>query len=96
MSGYTVDVEALSELGLQMQRYLNVCAQSLERVEDLIERVSASWDGTAATAYQQRHRQWIEALGAMRQSLDEFKGWSANAEDAYRSVMAMNLRMAGE
>lgn len=96
MNGYAVDVDALDELGSQMQRYLTLCTHSLERVEDLIGRVSQSWDGTAAAAYQQRHRQWVAALGEMQQSLDEFKAWSTSAEDAYRTAMAANLRMAGE
>ncbi|MCV7100897.1 MULTISPECIES: WXG100 family type VII secretion target [Mycobacterium] len=95
MTGYTVDVDALDALQSQMQRYLTKCTESLERVESLIGVVSKSWDGTAAAAYQQRHRQWVDALGEMKESLDEFKAWSATAEDAYRTVMAMNLRMAG-
>jgi hypothetical protein len=42
----------------------------------------------------QRHGEWVAALGEMNESLTEFKAWSAAAEDAYRTVMATNLRMA--
>jgi WXG100 family type VII secretion target len=94
MAGYTVDVDALNELQAQMQRYLAKATDSLSQVEGLIARVSADWDGTAAEAYQQRHRQWVEGLREMSESLEEFKAWSAAAEDAYRTVMATNLRMA--
>lgn len=94
MAGYTVDVDALNELQTQMQQYLTKATDSLSRVESLIARVSADWDGTAAEGYQQRHHQWVEGLREMSESLDEFKAWSVTAEDAYRTVMATNLRMA--
>jgi len=92
--GYTVDVEALNELQSQMQHFLTQATDNLHRVESLIGQVSASWDGTAAEAYQQRHGEWVAALREMNESLTEFKAWSAAAEEAYRTVMATNLRMA--
>jgi WXG100 family type VII secretion target len=95
MAGYTVDVDALRELQNRMQQYLTQCREGLDRVESLIGTVSASWDGTAAAAYEQRHREWIAALGEMSESLNEFSEWSSAAEDAYRAAMAANLRMAG-
>ncbi len=95
MAGYSVDVEALGDLQERMARYLALCADNLTRVQQLIGAVSASWDGTASNAYQQRHNQWIAALKDMNESLQEFKSWSADSEEAYRAVMAMNLRMAG-
>jgi len=94
MAGYTVDVDALRELQDTMQQYLTQCREGLDRVESLIGTVSASWDGTAAAAYEQRHREWVAALTEMAESLDEFAAWSSAAEDAYRSAMATNLRMA--
>jgi WXG100 family type VII secretion target len=94
MSGYAVDVDTLNDLQSEMQHFLNKATEALDRVESLIGRVAASWDGTAAEAYQQRHRQWADALREMNESLTDFKAWSAAAEDAYRTVMATNLRMA--
>jgi len=95
LAGYTVDVDALNELQSQMEHCIRQCTDNLCRVESLIGRVSASWDGAAAAAYQERHRQWAESLREMNESLDEFKAWTAAAETAYRTAMAMNLRMAG-
>lgn len=96
MAGYTVDVDALRDLRTKMQTYLTHCEHSLSRVESLIGQVSQSWDGAASEAYQRRHREWVQAMHDMRTALDDFTAWSAEAEDAYRSVMAMNLRMAGK
>jgi len=95
MVDYAVDVDALDELRSQMQSYVAQCESALHRVEELIARVAESWDGTAAAAYQTRHRNWVQALQDMHATLDDFAEWSAEAEDAYRTVMAMNLRMAG-
>ena len=94
MGRYTVDVDALHELQTHMQDYLATATEGLSRVEALIADVSADWDGTAAEAYQTRHRRWVAALRDMTESLNEFSAWSAAAGDAYRTVMATNLRMA--
>lgn len=94
MAGYTVDVDALNDLQSQMQQFLEKATDSLDRVEAQITRVAADWDGAAAQAYQQRHRRWVAALQEMNESVTEFKAWSGAAEEAYRTVMATNLRMA--
>ncbi|MGV0738213.1 WXG100 family type VII secretion target [Mycobacterium syngnathidarum] len=94
MAGYTVDVDALHDLQQQMQHFLNRATEHLARVEGLISQVSADWDGTAAAAYQQRHREWVDALREMSESLGDFRIWSSEAEQAYREVMEINLRMA--
>ncbi len=96
VAGYSVDVDALNELRSKMQAYLAHCESSLSRVESLIEQVSQSWDGAAAQAYESRHRDWVQAAHDMRIALADFTDWSTQAEDAYRTVMAMNLRMAGQ
>lgn len=96
MTGYTVDVDALNELRSKMQAYLALCETSLSRVESLIGQVSQSWDGAAAEAYEARHRDWVRSAHDMRTALADFTAWSTQAEDAYRTVMAMNLRMAGQ
>lgn len=96
MTGYTVDVDALNELRSKMQAYLSHCETSLSRVESLIGQVSQSWDGAAAEAYEARHRDWVRSAHDMRTALADFTAWSTQAEDAYRTVMAMNLRMAGQ
>ncbi|MEN4448314.1 MULTISPECIES: WXG100 family type VII secretion target [Mycobacteriaceae] len=96
MTGYTVDVDALNELRSKMQAYLAHCETSLSRVESLIGQVSQSWDGAAAEAYEARHRDWVRSAHDMRTALADFTAWSTQAEDAYRTVMAMNLRMAGQ
>ena len=57
---------------------------------------SREWDGAAAEAYEARHRDWVQSAHDMRTELEDFTAWSAQAEDAYRTVMAMNLRMAGQ
>jgi WXG100 family type VII secretion target len=94
VAGYTVDVDALNELQSQMQHFLDLATDRLHRVESLIQRVSAAWDGPAAEAYQQRHQHWVDAVREMNESLESLKAWSAAAEDAYRTAMATNLRMA--
>lgn len=96
MTGYTVDVDALNKLRSKMQAYLAHCETSLSRVESLIGQVSQSWDGAAAEAYEARHRNWVRSAHDMRTALADFTAWSTQAEDAYRTVMAMNLRMAGK
>lgn len=96
MAGYSVDVDALNELQSQMQQFLHLCTERLTRVEHLIGAVSSAWDGTAAAAYQQRHSEWVAALREMSEAVNEFDGWASASEDAYRTVMAMNLRMAGQ
>lgn len=96
MAGYTVDVDALDNLRTLMQSYLSQCENSLSRVESLIGQVSQSWDGAASAAYQQRHRDWVQAMRDMHAALNDFAAWSTEAEDTYRTVMAMNLRMAGK
>lgn len=68
----------------------------MSRVESLIGQVSQSWDGAAAEAYEARHRNWVRSAHDMRTALADFTAWSTQAEDAYRTVMAMNLRMAGK
>lgn len=95
MSGYTVDVDALNELQAKMAQFVTHATDSLSRVEGLIGQVAADWDGAAAQAYQQRHQRWAEALREMNVSVDDFKQWTAQAEQAYRTAMAINLRMAG-
>lgn len=94
MAGYTVDVDALHDLQEQMQHFLTKSTENLARVEGLIGKVSADWDGAAAAAYQQRHREWVDALREMGESLSDFRTWSSEAEQAYREVMEINLRMA--
>lgn len=79
-----------------MQTYLARCESSLNRVESLIGQVSQSWDGAAAQAYESRHWDWVQAAHDMRTALADFTAWSTQAEDAYRTVMAMNQRMAGQ
>ncbi|OBK02501.1 hypothetical protein A5639_24475 [Mycolicibacterium conceptionense] len=41
--------------------------------------VSADWDDTAAAAYQQRHREWVDLLREMSESLGDFRIWSSEA-----------------
>ncbi|OKH74601.1 hypothetical protein EB73_04895 [Mycobacterium sp. SWH-M3] len=94
MAGYTVDVDALHDLQEQMQHFLTKSTEHLARVEGLIGKVSADWDGAAAAAYQQRHREWVDALREMGESLTDFRAWSSEAEQVYREVMEINLRMA--
>lgn len=94
MAGYTVDVDALHDLQQQMQHFLDKASDNLARVEGLIHQVSQDWDGTAAAAYQQRHREWVAGLREMNESLADLRAWSNEAEQAYREVMEINLRMA--
>lgn len=96
MAGYVVDVDALDELRSKLQAYLTHSENALHRVESLIGQVAGSWDGTASETYQRRHREWVQVLREMHTALDDFTAWSAEGEDAYRTVMAMNLRMAGQ
>ena len=94
MRGYTVDVDALNDLQQQMQHFLVRATENLVRVESLIESVSADWDGAAASAYQKRHCAWASALREIHETLADFTAWSHDAEQAYREVMEINLRMA--
>lgn len=96
MAGYTVDVEELGVLGEALRRFVTESQHKLIDVEHLIATVSASWDGVAAAAYEERHRQWADALREMTAALHEFESWATDAEEAYRTVMAMNMRMAGQ
>ncbi len=94
VAGYTVDVDALQDLQEQMQHFLAKASESLSLVEGLIARVSEDWDGTAAVAYQRRHGEWVDALRDMHDSLTDFRAWTSAAEEGYREVMEINLRMA--
>lgn len=94
MTGYTVDVDALHDLQEQMQHFLTQAAENLVLVEGLIAQVCEDWDGTAAAAYQRRHREWVEALRDMNDSITDFRTWTCEAEQGYREVMEINLRMA--
>ncbi|MBP2455137.1 WXG100 family type VII secretion target [Mycolicibacterium lutetiense] len=94
MAGYTVDVDALHDLQEQMQHFLTRATESLAHVEGLIAQVCADWDGTAAAAYQRRHREWVDALRDMNDSIADFRAWTGAAEEGYREVMEINLRMA--
>lgn len=95
MAGYTVDVDTLNQLSEALRRFVTESQDKRVDVEHLIGTVSASWDGVAAAAYEQRHRQWTDALHEMTTALREFESWTTDAEEAYRSVMAMNMRMTG-
>lgn len=94
VDGYTVDVDALSELQSRMTQFVTHASDSLSRVESLIGLVCADWDGAAAQAYQQRHQRWADALRELNANVNDFKEWTARAEQAYRTAMETNLRMA--
>lgn len=96
MAEYSVDVEALARLEQHMADYVRLVSDKLEEVESVIASISGAWDGTASEAYRRRHRDWLRALGEMREQVDDLREWSAQTRQTYKYVMDANVRMAGQ
>lgn len=94
MNGYIVDVDALATAQQQMRQFHTLASNKLREVEAIAERVKASWNGMGANAYDQKHRDWVEWLDEMNEALLDLAAWVDTADDAYRTAMATNVRMA--
>jgi WXG100 family type VII secretion target len=94
MNGYTVDVDALQAVEDQMRQFHTLASDKLREVEGIAVRVGGAWEGYGANSYEQKHREWVAWLGEMNEALVDLADWIKTADEAYRTTMATNLRMA--
>ncbi len=94
MNGYIVDVDALATVHQQMRQFHTLASEKLRQVEAVAARVTSVWEGLGANGYQQRHHDWAGWLGEMNEVLLDLAAWIDTADEAYRTAMATNVRMA--
>lgn len=93
MTDYQYDLTEMEAAHAALGKYLRQVNDALGNVESVVAGVRQSWDGTAAAAYEQRHRDWIEQSRVMAEQLDDVGRRIDTARKVYESTMKINVGM---
>lgn len=86
MAKIRVNEEELLENGSSMEKKISELQALLTRLNALIERIEASWDGDASTAYINTMRGYATQAEAMIQVLTEFKTYVNSASSLFKNT----------
>ncbi|OHU90863.1 hypothetical protein BKN37_25460 [Mycobacterium talmoniae] len=78
-----------------MTGFHKVVAASVEEAQSVMARLAPSWEGEAATAAREAHRELHAGAQQMEEALGQLKRFLDNAHQGYERAIAGNSRMWG-
>lgn len=85
MAKIRINVDELLENGNSMDKKISELQSLLARLNTLIERIEASWDGDASAAYINTMRGYAKQAEAMIHVLTEFKSYVTGASSLFKN-----------
>jgi WXG100 family type VII secretion target len=92
-NAFSVDREALLDAVARMAGYERYIESMLHEIEGLVAGLHGDWNGTAAAAHAEAHRQWTEGAAMMREALTDLRSAGRAAHHNYTGAAATNQRM---
>jgi early secretory antigenic target protein ESAT-6 len=84
-----VNFAALGEASANIQRALNELQSQLSRLEEDGGRLTATWDGPARAAYEERQRRWQTAASDLSTILRNIQGAVEESKIDYQNTERM-------
>ena len=85
MAKIRVEISSLRENEKSLEKQIASSEQLSRRLESLLNRIEASWEGDASAAYIRVMSQYAAQAASMRTVLTEFKSYVKNAADTFAS-----------
>ena len=85
MAKIKVAVSSLRENEKKLEKQIASLEQLNSRLESLLNRIEASWEGESSAAYIRVMRQYAAQASSMQTVLTEFKRYVKNAADTFES-----------
>jgi WXG100 family type VII secretion target len=93
--GYAVDLDHLDEVTNKIAGLQGFLTESLAEIEERIAALQTTWNGAAADAHAEAHREWTAAAAVVNEGIAAMRTAAAAAHTAYTDAGAANLRVLG-
>ncbi|WP_194838696.1 WXG100 family type VII secretion target [Nocardia sp. XZ_19_369] len=91
---FQVDLDHLDEIVARLAGLAGFVAERLDEVDDKVATLAGSgWEGVAAQAYAQAHREWATGAREFADGVREMSDAARKAHSAYGRAIEINLRM---
>ncbi|MEU7631054.1 WXG100 family type VII secretion target [Nocardia sp. NPDC049220] len=91
---FTVDLDELEQIIARLSGLAGFVAGHLDEIDDRIATLRGSgWEGIAAQAYSEAHRQWIAGAREFAEGIREMSAAAKAAHGAYAEAGDANSRM---
>jgi WXG100 family type VII secretion target len=92
---YRVDLAELLDTVDRMASFERSLAEAWDDVDARVNRLHATWSGSAAAAHRAAHDQWRAGAAQMHAALVVMRRIATTAHDNYAAAVSANLRMWG-
>ncbi|QIS01410.1 WXG100 family type VII secretion target [Nocardia brasiliensis] len=92
---FQVSLVELEQITARLGGFIGFLSDSLAGLQQRIDTVQQSWNGSAADAQAEAFRLWITGATDVTEGIAAMKQAAVDAHDRYSSAAAANLRMLG-
>ncbi|WP_433577755.1 WXG100 family type VII secretion target [Nocardia brasiliensis] len=85
----------LEQITARLDGFIGFLSESLAGLQQRIDTVQQSWNGSAADAQAEAFRLWMAGAADVTDGVTAMKQAALDAHDRYSSAAAANLRMLG-
>ncbi|MEV5650219.1 WXG100 family type VII secretion target [Nocardia sp. NPDC052254] len=93
-SQFSVDLDQLDQIVSRLSGLAGFIADHLTDIEQRVASLQGTgWEGVAARAYEDTHREWIRGAQELVDGVREMSDSARQAHTAYTRALAVNRRM---
>ncbi|WP_069166506.1 WXG100 family type VII secretion target [Nocardia altamirensis] len=92
---FQVKLAELEQISARLDGFIGFLSESLTGLQQRIDTVQQSWQGSAAGAQAEAFRLWMTGATDVAEGIAAMKQAAEAARDRYSSAAATNLRMLG-
>ncbi|MFF2084117.1 WXG100 family type VII secretion target [Nocardia sp. NPDC058176] len=90
---FSVDLDDLDEVTARIRGYQDYLTDALAELQQRIGDLNSSWEGLAAAAFAEAHRDWGTAVSDIGTALTDLEKAARSAHDSYSDAADTNTRM---
>ena len=90
---YAVDLEQIAAHVGRARRFAEEVEATLARLHRVVADLHLTWEGRAAEAHAQAHREWLRGADELRDALGRLGDAADRAHDGYSSAASTNHEM---
>ncbi|MBF6124812.1 WXG100 family type VII secretion target [Nocardia brasiliensis] len=92
---FQVKLADLEHITARLDGFIGFLSESLTGLQQRIDTVQQSWNGSTADAQSEAFRLWMTGATDVTEGITAMKQAAVDARDRYSSAAAANLRMLG-
>lgn len=92
---FTVDLDKLDALAARIRGFAGFVDDQLKALDGQAKQSEAHWTGSAATAYSDAHREWLQGAAELAHGLKTLEDTVKHVHEAHTTAVADNRKILG-